>query len=409
MEDSRWRNCLGPSQRVSPPAKLHKPPAEPPFDRIANFRVEAKINDAGDGIALVDTAGGSNSLKVADVGNSKSAAELHLLGSGTPTTIDGSTTSKITLTATDTLDNLVQKINALGTGISASIVSDSSGSLRYHLSLTGSSTGQASQVIADGSSLGLNFSELSKAQDALVQFGGSGGTPQLLTSSSNTFKDVTTGLDITLNGVSTDPVSVTVADTSSSISSQIQLFVDQYNKLHDKLDSLTFFNDTDQTKGLLFGSSTALRLDSDLSRLITGRFFGVGKLQTLAQVGVSVDQAGKLSFDKSKLESAYSADPEGVKKFFSDDKLGFGAKADTAMESLVGLKNSVLVSRSETLNRQVEDIGKRIDSLSARLDHNRDQLTNDFYKMELAINQIKANLSSIGQIQNLFSTTTTTK
>lgn len=368
--------------------------------------VEAKINSTGDGIALVDTAGGTQSLKVADVGNSKAAAELHLTGTGTPTTIDGSTTAKITLTATDTLDNLVTKINALGSGVAASIVSDSSGSLRYHLSLKSSLTGKVGQVIADGSSLGFNFTELAKAQDALVQFGGDSGAPQLLTSSSNTFKDVTTGLDITLAGESTDPVTVNVANTSSSISSQLQLFVDQYNKVRDKIDKLTFFNESDQTKGLLFGSSETLRVESDLSRLVTGRFFGVGKVQSLAQVGVNIDKDGKLSFDKSKLESAYQDDPEGVQKFFGDDKLGFGVKVNAAMETLVGLDNSVLVNRSSTLNNQVEDIAKRIEALNGRLDRSRERLTNDFYNMELAINKIKANLSSIGQIQNLFTTST---
>jgi flagellar hook-associated protein 2 len=184
----------------------------------------------------------------------------------------------------------------------------------------------------------------------------------------------------------------------------VQLFVDQYNKLRDKLESLTFFHEEDQTKGLLFGSSEALRLDSDLSRFVTGGFTGVGDVQNLAQIGVTIGQDGKLTFDKSKLETLYAANPEGVKKFFSDDKLGFGAKADAMIETLVGRDNSVLVNRSATLDRQVQDLGKRIDALNARLDRRRERLTKEFYNMELAINKIKSNLSAIGQIQNLFST-----
>lgn len=131
-------------------------------------------------------------------------------------------------------------------------------------------------------------------------------------------------------------------------------------------------------------------------------------MQNLAQLGVSVDKDGKLSFDKSKLETAFADDPDSVKQFFSDETLGFGAKADAAIESLVGVKNSLLVSRSETLSRQVDDLGKRIDSLNTRLERSREVLINDFYNMELAISKIKANLTSIGQIQNLFSTNSTT-
>ena len=367
--------------------------------------VQAKINDAGDGIALIDTAGGSSSLTVAEAGSGKTAADLHLLGTGTPTTIDGSTTAKVTLAADDTLNDLVTKINALNAGVSAGIVSDSSGSLKYHLSLSSSRGGKAGQIIADGSSLGLSFTELTRAQDALIQFGGAGGSPQLLTSSTNTFKDVITGLDITIAGESTDPVTINVAETSSSIVSQVQLFIDQYNKLHDKLESLTFFSEVDQTKGILFGSSETLRLDNELSRLITGRYFGLGGVQNLAQIGISVDQDGKLSFDKSKLQTLYDSDPEGVKEFFSHETLGFGAKAEAAIESLVGAENSLLVSRASALDRQVQDVGQRINAMNSRLERSREALMNEFIQMELSINKIRANLTSIGQIQNLFTQT----
>jgi flagellar capping protein FliD len=71
---------------------------------------------------------------------------------------------------------------------------------------------------------------------------------------------------------------------------------------------------------------------------------------------------------------------------------------------LVGADNSVLVNRTATLGRQVEDLSKRIETLSARLDRSRELMLKDFYNMELAINKIKANLTSIGQIQNLFAT-----
>lgn len=364
--------------------------------------VEARINDAGDGILLTDNAGGTAKLTVTESGTGKTAADLHLLGTATATTIDGSTTAKVTLASDDTLDDLVTKINALNAGVTAGIVSDSSGSLKYHLSLTSSRGGKAGQIIADGSSLGFSFSELTKAQDALIQFGGSGGSPQLLTSATNTFKDVITGLDITVNGESADPVTVNVAETSTPIASQVQLFVDQYNKLHDKLDELTFFNDADQSKGILFGSSESLRLDNELSRLVTGRFLGLGPVQSLAQLGVSVDDEGKLAFDKTKLQTMYDSDPEGIKKFFSDETLGFGAKSQAVLESLVGENNSLLVSRAEALSRQVDDFATRITEMNAKLERGREALYNEFYQMELSINKIKSNLTSIGQIQNLF-------
>src|SRR5690606_6971689 len=51
------------------------------IDRInaLNLDVEARINDTGDGILLVDQAGGTKTLTVAEVGGGTTARDLHLL------------------------------------------------------------------------------------------------------------------------------------------------------------------------------------------------------------------------------------------------------------------------------------------------------------------------------------------
>ena len=72
---------------------------------------------------MIDTAGGSGTLTVADVGTGKSAADLHLRRRRRDVNarIDGTTTFTIDLDADDTLDDLVAKINELGAGASASV------------------------------------------------------------------------------------------------------------------------------------------------------------------------------------------------------------------------------------------------------------------------------------------------
>ena len=106
-----------------------------------------------------------------------------------------------------------------------------------------------------------------------------------------------------------------------------------------------------------------------------------------------------LPFDSSKLDARFAADPEGVTKFFSDETNGFAARADAAIEQLVGVNHSVLLSRAEVLQRQVEDYAQRIDAMNARLDHSREALLKQFYNMELVIGRIKNNLDAIGSIQ----------
>ena len=115
--------------------------------------VEASINDTGDGLLLRDTAGGSGTLKVADVGNGTAAADLRIAGTGVDVTrqgvpahvIDGSTTLRVELDGDDTLDDLVSRINAADAGVSASVFFSGTGTAPYRLSLTSQYTGAAAR------------------------------------------------------------------------------------------------------------------------------------------------------------------------------------------------------------------------------------------------------------------------
>ena len=362
--------------------------------------VTASINEAGDGILLTDTAGGTGLMSVADVGTGRAAKDLRLAGQATGTTIDGSTTFTIQLDAGDTLEDLVAKINALEGGTTASVFSEQSGSLRHHLSLLSGFAGKSGELLIDGSGLGLAFRDIAAAQDALLQVGaGSTFGGQLVTSPSNDFNEILPGLDVTLHGQSDDVVTLTVGQSVESVSGAIQTFVDQYNKLREKLETYTAFNESDGTKGTLFGSSETLRLDADLARLVTGQFFGVGNVRSLAELGVSIDDRGRLSFSKTKLEARYAADPEGIQEFFADETSGFGAKVDVLIETLAGPQDSALMTRVATLQRRIEDSERRVDALTARLDRNRERLLLQFFRTEEIVARMQNNLMAISQIQ----------
>ena len=79
---------------------------------LGGLEITASLNRTGDGILLTDTAGGSGTMSVAE-GDSTTAADLNLLQTTDGTTIDGSMTRQISLTSSDTLEDLVTAINSL--------------------------------------------------------------------------------------------------------------------------------------------------------------------------------------------------------------------------------------------------------------------------------------------------------
>jgi flagellar hook-associated protein 2 len=331
---------------------------------------------------------------------------LHLITDSIDTTvggnpaqvISGSTAYQVKLDADDTLADLATKLNNLGAGITASVVSDSSGTLRHRLSLNSNIAGRAGDLLVDGSAQGLKFQTLTTAQDALLGIGNAAGG-RVVSSATNVFQDAIEGLNVTLNGSSAETVTVSATSTSSDIESAVQLFVDQYNKLRDKLASYTFFNESDNSKGTLFGSSEVLRLDSEVSRAVTQQYFATGSIRSFNELGISADDKGKLTFDKTRLQQRFVSDPEGLQEFFADETKGFATQVDKVLERLVGRNNSALVNRASTLQKQIEDATSRVNTLSASLERQRERLQNQFYNMELAISKIKSSLSSIESIQ----------
>ncbi len=373
--------------------------------------VEARINDTGDGLLLVDTAGGYGTMLVEEAGSATSAADLGILGEaetvdigGTPTQVlDGASTAQLTLDGEETLVDLVDKINALDAGVTASIFNAGGGDTPYRISLISNTSGREGEIQLDTSAFGLSFFEIAPAEDALLLVGSatSPGAGILTTSPDNRFDELVEGVELTVNGPSDVPVRIQVDESNESLISNVELLVTQYNNLQDKIDELTFFDENSGSTGILFGSNETLRIESTMSNLMTSRFFGVGDVQSLEEVGLSLDDRGRLELDTDKLEERLQEDPEAVEQFFTDDDLGFVTKFETAIDSLAGEGHSLLVSRSDALQRRIDSNSEKIEFMNVRLGAERDRLLLQFYNMETSIAKLQGNLQAIQSLAPL--------
>ncbi|MFN9418983.1 MAG: flagellar filament capping protein FliD [Pirellula sp.] len=371
--------------------------------------VTARLNDDGDGIAISDSSFGSGDFSITDDQSGNAALDLGIRGKGTNQTnpnrkeINGSQTFRLSFTASDAISQVVQKINDSNGPVSASILT--SGTNNVHVLFTSRTSGEAGRIHADGDSIGININNTGSGRDAIISVGGSsdsGGT--LVKSSTNTISNAIDGVVLTVKGTSTESIDIGVSTNNSTLERNLQLFVDQYNKVRDKIKKETEFNTETKTTGLLIGSSEVLRVEQSLSRFINQRSFASGSVQSLQQLGISLDDTGKLSLDKDKLSKAIQRNAGDVKDFLTKEKTGFGARAKVLLESLVGIKNSTLVNRTQALNRQIESSTDRLANVNGRLDRERERLLKQFYDLENSITKIRNNGSSLNQIQNLFTT-----
>ena len=379
--------------------------------------VQAEVNSTGDGILLTDAAGGSGKLSVAG-GSSTTAGDLNLLA---PTaaqvngawTINGSTTHTITLAAGDSLTDLVNDINKAGGGLSASILNDGSSS-PYRLSLTGTQTGAAAGIVVDASQIsGMSLEQLAAAQNALLAVGGGSGAGSasagfVVASSTNTFANVLPGVSLQVNSASSQPVTVDVASNDSQLAATLQSFVSDYNSFLSQLNTDTAYDATTNTGAVLSSDPAAQEAGDQLSQLLTGTYAGSGAIQSLADVGVTVQGDGTLAFDQSTLDAAWNSNPQAVQQLFTAKNTGISDQFNNLLNQLAGNSDSLLAEQISGLGTQITDNQKQITLMNQRLNTESTRLYNEFYNMDLTIAKLQSDQSIISSIGPLDLTGTTT-
>lgn len=208
------------------------------------------------------------------------------------------------------------QINGLGAGVNASILTTEHGN---YLSLSASSTGaQALRLIDDP--LGANRNLVTSANqgaDAVFSLNGIS-----IRRASNTVNDVVGGLTFQLLGTTTgsETVNLTLATDRQQLANAIQTFANNYNAVLGKVNQQIGPN-----AGLLSGDLLVRQMRGDLTALTT--YQDSGTVQSLADVGVTFDAAGKINFDASKFASLSETQVSGAFHFFGSATTGFGALA----------------------------------------------------------------------------------
>ncbi len=378
-----------------------------------NNGVTLQLNSTGDGFQLVDHAGGSGQLTVSDLGG-KTAAALRVAGVGTAgpgglSQINSRVGTQITVSATDTLASLAATINAAGAGVTASIINDGSTFSPNRLLLTSTQTGAIGSFTVDDGGLGLGFATQTKGQNALLKVGSSTSASTFIqTSTTNQFNSVFTGLDVDLNTVGTSPAQVSVVPDNSKVAGLVQSFVTSYNSVIQQAGTLTNYNTATNTPATLQGDGNILRLSSALSDLVSNTVSGPASnaIQSLAALGVSVNQDGTLALDSTVLSQQIAQNPTAVGNFFTDANNGFATKLKNTINAFTDPTSGALTQEGTSLQATSTSIESRITSLNAILSARQQTLATTFVHLEQTLASLRSQQSAMASLLNLTSSST---
>lgn len=253
-----------------------------------------------------------------------------LVGAGQFEYTYNGTTRTIYTSADTTLQDLVDLINNDGAnpGVSASLLNyEVDPDHKMHLVLSGRETGSDYGITVEagttvpGFGAG-DFEVTQQARNAQVRVDGYPSTGWI-ERNSNTLDDVIPGVELSLSSAGTTLVKV--ERTSEQLEEDLQAFVDAYNAVADKIDSMTGYSDAEGS-GVYQGNVAVNAIQQELSRLVAGRAegfqLGNDAFTMLSDIGVELDRDGKMSLDKSKLDDALSTDYDGVLSLLAANNTG---------------------------------------------------------------------------------------
>lgn len=245
---------------------------------------------------------------------------------GAAYTSNGNGTKSITIDSTNnSLQGIMDAINAANMGVTAAIVNDGSGT-PYRLTLSSSNAGisnslkisvagdaAVSTLLANNPAGVQNLNQTVPAQNANFKVNG-----LAISKASNTVSDVIQGVTLNLNNITTAPATLTVMPDNAAVSGAVTNFVSAYNNLASSLKTISAYDPTTKTGAPLQGDSTVRMLQSQLRSMLSQSVTGAsGGLTTLAQIGVSTQKDGSIALDSAKLNSAMTSNFKDIASLFS--------------------------------------------------------------------------------------------
>jgi flagellar hook-associated protein 2 len=341
------------------------------------------------------------SLATSQITTARVGTSGDITGNGTITInigpLDGSTEPVphvIDISKDQSAKGVAEAINAAGIGVKAAIVT--TGGAQNILQLSGTKTGIANAFTVGDFDPPLT--DIAAAGNALLKIGGGedhGGYN--VTSDTNTFTGLMPGVSLTVNKEETN-VTITAASDVSGMAGKLQALVDAANATLTEIGAQTAYDPSTKTgspltgdfsvrqmsqtilgaisKGLSYDDPNWVKPDDNPDATPDKINFG-----SLAQLGVQLDSAGKLTFDSAKFTSAYNDDPSKIQQA--------GVAFADQFEKLAGDQTTNVSSVITGRNSEIDTLDSQISDWDIRLAAKKGALQKQYSDLEVALGKLK--------------------
>lgn len=272
----------------------------------------------------------------------------------------GAQNHQFTLT-NNTLVGLRDKINSLGVGVTASILTTGSGN---YLSISSNAAGANTLTLTDdpdGAATAL-LTATNQGSDAVFSLNGIN-----VTQKSNLVNSVIPGATFQLLATSASAVTVSLRSDRAQLSSALRQFVTDLNSVKAQVQA-----QTGKDAGLLTGS-TVITGVKNVIRQITSYRASSGSVKNLSDLGIAFDTTGKATFDQAAFDSLGDAQITSGFQFLGSATNGLGGFSATLRQysdpvsGLIKIEQDGIDRADRSLQDQIAALTDRIDTMQAGL------------------------------------------
>ena len=294
----------------------------------------------------------------------------------------------------NTLATLSSAINSADIGVTASVITDSSGS---RLSLVSGTSGAAGQLtvtsaLSGASSGAIAFQVGQLGTDANITVD---GVP--VTSSSNTVSNAIPGVTFQLLGASAGTaIQVEITNDNTDIASDMNSFVTAYNAVVKDINTQEG-NDSSGNAEPLYGSPTLALIQSQL----TGSLFAgtaSGSINNITQLGISMNDDGTLSLDTDTLNNVLDSNFSDVTGFLQNSG-SFGQTMATTLNNLgTQAPDGAVYLAQQQNSAQEAALNTDISNEDAVLATQKTQLTDELNTANQILQSIPSQLNEVNEM-----------
>jgi flagellar hook-associated protein 2 len=296
----------------------------------------------------------------------------------------GGTTKQLTVEATDTLENVATKINALGLRVNASIFNDGT---NKSLQIRGLDTGAANGVtmVETGTSFDLNavLNQKQTASDSRVYI-----DDRLVTRSDNQIVGAIQGVTLALKKEDENKtITIDIAADPSALKTKLQAVVDSYNTVVKKLHEVGGYGSQKGSNSVLASDTTLRSITNRLSSAVLTPIKDAGFLNSVGSLGIKFANDGTLKLDELALGKALESDPASVTLVLAgnDTKNGVMDVLSDVVNVLAERGKGTIAVRQQSLEARAKSLDTQVTKENERLEKYADALRKQFTAMDGAV------------------------